>query len=495
MTVRRVLADRTTAAYLGGVLVSGFGDSAMSLVAGVWMKTLTGSSALAAAVGFCVWAPTLAGPLLGTVADRVRRRPLLIWTNIALAALLPVLLAVRAERDAWLLFAVLAAIGVGAVLSDAAEAGVVTTTVPADLRGDFNGLRMTVNEAMKLLAPLAGAGLFLKLGGGAVAVLDAVTFALAAAVFATLRVREQPPPAQRPGWRAETMAGIRFLRGRPLLLRLVAAGAVAMLLAGVSSAAIYQMTDAGLHRPPAFVGVLYSVQGAGSIVAGLAAGAVMRRLPERAFAAAGLLLFTTGAAVRAVPVLAVVLAGTLAIGVGLPWVIVAAFTAVQQHTPGDLVGRVAAAAGTVVFAPTALAAALGAGLVALVDYRAQLVAVGACGLLAAWLLLLRRPDAGQGLRTGAGLRAAGPLAAEPLAAGTVAAEAPATGVPAAADRTADSRTAADRVVTSDGKARSAAGAAGAGAGQGAAEGEGLPQVPADAVVHDQVDAGDPGAQR
>lgn len=391
MTVRRVLGDRTAATYLGGVLVSGFGDSAMLLVAGIWVKTLTGSSSLAAAVTFCVWAPALAGPVLGTLADRVRRRPLLIWTNAALAALLPVLLAVRTGRDVWLLFAVFAVIGAASVLSDAAEAGIVTATVPAALRGDFNGLRMTVNEAMKLLAPLAGAGLFLRYGGGAVAVLDAGTFVLAAAAFAALRVREEPPAPPAAGWREQTADGVRHLRRHPLLRPLVTAGAAAMLLSGLSSATIYELTDAGLHRPPAFVAVLYMVQGAGSIVAGVVAGAVMRRLPERVFAAVGLLLFTAGAAVRAVPSLPVVLAGTLAIGVGLPWVIVGAFTAVQQHTAPELVGRVAATAGTVIFAPTALAAALGAGLVALVDYRLQLAGVGAAGLLTAWFLLLRGP--------------------------------------------------------------------------------------------------------
>jgi MFS family permease len=389
MTVRRVLGDRTTATYLGGALVSGFGDSAMMLVAGIWVKTLTGSSSLAAVVTFCLWAPALVGPVLGTVADRVRRKPLLVWVNAVLAVLLPVLLAVRTGRDVWLLFAVFTVIGAASVLSDAAEAGIVTAAVPPDLRGDFNGLRMTVNEAMKLLAPLAGAGLFLSFGGGAVAVLDAATFVLAALAFAALRVREQPPAPAATGWREQTAEGVRHLRGHPLLRRLVAAAAAAMLLSGLSSAAIYQMTDAGLHRPPAFVAVLYAVQGAGSIVAGLVVGAVMRRLPERAFSATGLLLFTTGAAVRAIPSLPVCLVGTLAIGVGLPWVIVAAFTAVQQHTDPALVGRVAATAGTVVFAPMAVAAAVGAALVALVDYRLQLVAVGVAGWLAAWLLLLR----------------------------------------------------------------------------------------------------------
>ncbi|MFG1807260.1 MFS transporter [Streptomyces sp. NPDC049040] len=391
MTVRKVLRDRDAATYLGGVLVSGFGDSAMLLVAGVWVKTLTGSSSLAAAVTCCVWVPALAGPLLGTVADRFRRRRLLIAVNAALAALLPVLLAVRSGRDVWLLLLVLTAVGAASVLCDAAEAGLVASAVPAGLRGDFNGLRMTVNEAMKLLAPLAGAGLFLRWGGGAVALLDAATFVLAALAFRALRIREEPPAPAAGGWREQTAQGVRALRGNPPLLRLVGAGSAAMLLSGISSAAIYELADAGLHRPPAFVGVLYAVQGAGSIMAGTVAGAVMRRLPEHAFAAVGLLLFTAGAAVRAVPSLPVVLAGTLAIGVGLPWVIVAAFTAVQQHTEPALVGRVAAAAGTLVFAPTAVAAALGAVLVALVDYRVQLGAVAVAGAAAAWLLLLRRP--------------------------------------------------------------------------------------------------------
>jgi MFS family permease len=390
MTVRRVLGDRTATPYLGGVLISGFGDSAMMLVAGIWVKTLTGSNSLAAAVSFCVWAPTLVGPMLGTVADRVRRQPLLVWINAVLAVLLPVLLVVRAERDVWLLFAVFTVIGAASVLSDAAEAGIVTTAIPSDLRGDFNGLRMTVNEAMKLLAPLAGAGLFLRFGGGAVAVLDAATFVLAALAFAALRVREQPAAPSVTGWCEQTAEGIRHLRRDPLLLRVVAAGAVAMFLSGMSSSAIYAMTDSGLHRSPAFVAVLYAVQGSGSIVAGVVAGAVMRRLPERALAATGLILFTAGAAVRAVPSLPVCLVGTLAIGVGLPWVIIAAFTAVQQRTEPALVGRVTAAAGTLVFAPTAVATAVGAGTVALVDFRVQLVAVGVAGQLAAWHLLLRR---------------------------------------------------------------------------------------------------------
>jgi MFS family permease len=380
----RVLRDRAAGTYLAGVLISGFGSSAMLLVSGVWVKSLTGSDSLAALVQFCVWAPTWLGPAIGTLADRVRRRPLLVAVNLAMAALLPVLLAVRTADGVWLLFAVLLLYGAASVLCDAAEAAVVAAVVPEALRGDFNGLRMTANEAMKLLAPLIGAGLFVRFGGGPVAVLDAVTFALAGAAFWLVRVQEAPPVRSgTSSWREETAEGVRFLWRRPALRRLVGTGSAAMLLSALGSATLYAVVGSGLHRAPAFVGVLYAVQGAGSIFGGVVAGPLMRRMPDRVFAAAGAGLFAVGVAVRAVPSTAVVLAGSAAIGVGLPGVIVAAMTAVQRETPGRLVGRVAAAAGTVVFAPTALGGLVGAGLIALFDHRLLLAAFGAAGMVTA----------------------------------------------------------------------------------------------------------------
>ncbi|MFD9204313.1 MFS transporter, partial [Streptomyces anthocyanicus] len=167
--VVRVLRDRNAGLYLSGVVVSGFGSSAMWLVAGVWVKDLTGSDGLAALCVFALWAPTLIGPALGTLADRTRRRPLLVWTNLGLAALLLPLLAVDSPGTLWILFTVLLVYGAAGVVHDAAEAALVATAVDTRLLGDFNGLRMTANEGMKLLAPLAGAGLYAAYGGARVA--------------------------------------------------------------------------------------------------------------------------------------------------------------------------------------------------------------------------------------------------------------------------------------------------------------------------------------
>lgn len=386
----KVFRDRNAGLYLGGVVVSGFGSSAMSLAAGIWVKTLTGSSSLAALVSFCVWAPTFAGPVIGTLADRVRRRPLLVATNLVLAAVMTAPAFVRSEGHVWLLFAALTLVGVGMVLTDAAETALVAAAVPDELRGDFNGLVLTAIESMKLLAPLAGASLFTAYGGPTVALLDAVTFVLAAAAFRLIKVREaaSAPAGAGRAWTAESTEGARYVRRHPALRPLVVTSGTTMMLAAVSSTATYAMLDAGLHRSPAFAGVLTSVQGLGSVVGGLTAGALMRRVSARTFATAGLALFALGALARATPWTPVVVVGSLMIGLGLPCPLIAALTAVQKHTPSELLGRVAATANTLMYAPTGLALLLGTGMVAVLDYRVQLLAAGLCGLAAAATLAL-----------------------------------------------------------------------------------------------------------
>ncbi|MER7107588.1 hypothetical protein [Streptomyces sp. NPDC000229] len=73
--------------------------------------------------------------------------------------------------------------------------------------GGLGGLRMAADEGMMLLAPLTGAALFARFGGAPVAVLDAVTFALAAGAFALLRAREEEPPERTGGRLSDTWEG------------------------------------------------------------------------------------------------------------------------------------------------------------------------------------------------------------------------------------------------------------------------------------------------
>ncbi|MEU5754944.1 MFS transporter [Streptomyces sp. NPDC047829] len=387
--VVRVLRDRNAGLYLTGLVVSGFGTSALWLVSGVWVKDLTGSDGLAALCMLAMWAPTLAGPALGTLADRVRRKPLLITLNLLMAALLPALFAVDSPDAVWLLFAVLCVYGAVGVVHDAAESALVAAAVDRRLLGDFNGLRMTAGEGMKLVAPPVGAAVYAALGGTGVVALDAVTFVLAAGVCAALRVEEERPRRPATDWRRRTAEGARYLWGHPRLRPLVLAGGAMMLCAGVAGPTVYAVVDA-LGHSPAYAGALYAAQGAGSLLIGVVAGPALRRLGERRFAAAGIALLAVALAVRAVPYDAVALASGAAAGAGMPAVLVAALTAVQRATPGELMGRVTATANSLIFVPNVFGLAVGAVLVELVDVPVLLLVLGAA-LPAAALPLARRP--------------------------------------------------------------------------------------------------------
>ncbi|MFF4498975.1 MFS transporter [Streptomyces sp. NPDC001401] len=385
-TALRVLRNRNAGLYLTGVVVSGFGTSALWLASGVWVRELTGSNGLAALCLLAMWAPTLVGPLLGTLADRVPRKPLLIGANLLLAGLLLTLFTVDSPGRLWLIYTVLFVYGAAGVVHDAAESALVAAAVDRALLGDFNGLRMTATEGMKLVAPLAGAGLFAVYGGPGVALLDAVTFVLATGVYALLRVREEKPEPPLSGWWARTAEGARFLWAHARLRPLVLAGGAMMLCAGITGALLYAVIDS-LGHSPAYAGVLYAVQGVGSVAVGLGSGPALRRLGERRFAAAGIALTAVAVAARAVPSDPVALASSVMSGVGLPCVLIAAMTAVQRETPDALLGRAAATANTLMFTPNVLGLAAGALLVELADYRLVLAAAGAGLLLTAAALL------------------------------------------------------------------------------------------------------------
>jgi MFS family permease len=390
--MRRVLARRDMRLYVVGQTLSVLGDTALWLALAIWAKSLTGSSAAAGMVIFGITAPGLFAPLSGLLADRVRRRPLLIVTNLLTAvAVLPLLL-VHDAGDVWIIYAVTLAYGFSFTVLGAGLSGLLATIVPEDELADANGLLQTAREGLRLFAPLLGAGLFTAAGGAAVAMLDAATFVIAAAALALMRVVE-PPPAPRTGRLLAGMAeGARHLRRTIPLRQLTLASGAALLVIGFSETLTFEVASRGLGRDPSFVGVLIAVQGVGAVVGAASAAPLVRRIGEGHLAGAGMLAFSLGVTLLMSGALPVVLAGKVLFGLGIPWIIVALFTLLQRLTPGPLQGRTYSAIEVLVNTPQTISIALGALLVAFVDYRLLLLleasVVAAAG---AWLLTRREP--------------------------------------------------------------------------------------------------------
>jgi hypothetical protein len=268
--------------------------------------------------------------------------------------------------------------------------------------GQANGSLSTVREALRLVAPLAGAALYAGFGGPTVAVVDAATFLISAAALLLLRVDEPVPVRSDLHFLAEASAGGRHLLGSRVLRATVVATVICMLAIGISESVFFAVVDQGLGKPVEFVGVLGAIQGVGAILGGVTITALIRRTGELrpvpwsfAVIAVGVLLSTSSR-------LPVVAAGTLLFGAGLPVLIVCLTTVIQRRTPGELQGRTFTAFELFTGVPQLLSILGGAVAVSLVDYRIPLVAmavgIGAAAVYSA--LRLREDTGGSDLSSG-----------------------------------------------------------------------------------------------
>jgi MFS family permease len=397
-----LLAHPDARRYLAGQALSLLGDSSMWMACGIWVKTLTGSNAAAGLTFLFFTAPALLAPIAGVLVDRVRRRPLLIAANLAGALILMPLLLVRDQGDVWLIYAVMALYGTLNVLIAPAQSALLAGLLPAELLASANGVLRTVQEGLRVLAPLIGAGLFALVGGHAVALLDIVTFLAAAGFVVALRHTETParrsaeaPDRVGAGWIRRTGreigAGFAFIAGHASLRRVTAATAVATLVIGFGESTVYAVVSDGLHRSPEFVGITQMTQGIGAILSGLTAATAVRRFGEIRVAAFGIAMFAVGPALMAISTLPTVLAGKLAGGLGLPWIVIALLTLLQRVTPGNLQGRVFAGFEVATTGPQTVSIALGAALITVLDYRIVLGIESVVLLLSAALLARMRP--------------------------------------------------------------------------------------------------------
>jgi MFS family permease len=389
--VKRLFRHRDARLLLAGETLSSFGDRALFLALGVWAKDLTGSNAAAGLVFFFVVAPSLLAPLGGLLVDRVRRRPLMIAVDLAVGAALLLLLLVHGRDQLWLLYAVALTYGASSLVFNSAQSALLKTMLPEELLAPANGFLQTTREGLRLVAPLVGAGLYTVVGGGGVAVLDAATFACSALALALLHVREARPRPHEQRVLAEIVAGARHVAATVALRQIVLATAVALLVVGFAETVIFAVVHA-LGHPPSFFGVLAAAQGVGAVAGGLTAPRLLGRLGDVRVTGLGIGLFALGDLTMVSTSLALVLAGVAVAGAGISYLVVAFGTAIQVRTPDALQGRVYSAADALVGTPQTVSIALGAGLSAVVDYRALVVAMAVVTAASGVYLLTRRPE-------------------------------------------------------------------------------------------------------
>jgi len=166
------------------------------------------------------------------------------------------------------------------------------------------------------------------------------------------------------------------------------AGALAVLAIGFSETLLFAIPQ-GLHRPPSFAGVLMFAGGLGAVCGAGTTTRALARHGEIRSGGLGLAILAIGALATADSVVPVVLAGQALFGFGLPWLIVAGYTLIQR-SPTHLQGRVYSAMEIAIGLPQTISIALGAALIAVVDYRLLIFTESLVTAAAGLYLLARR---------------------------------------------------------------------------------------------------------
>nr|WP_225311120.1 MFS transporter [Microbispora cellulosiformans] len=391
--------DRNFMVFWGSQTLSVAGDSFALIAVPLLVLHVTGSVAqMGLLTGLASAASVAAGVFAGVLADRLDRRRLLIWCDLARMALYGIVpVAWAFGPKIWLLYVVLPAAEAIGMVFQVTYVTVVRNLVEPSRITEANGRLGATSAAAGIGGPLLAGVVAGWAGPTAAIAVNAASFGISA--LGVVMIRFGQPSAARGVWQAgeapegqedqeargpwrEMLAGARFLWRQPVLRALtVLLSFFIFLTLGLTDVLIYHLKH-DLGQPDGAVGAVLAVAGLGTVAGSLLVGPVRRRLGFGAswigaIAVAGLAVVGLGTSggVPAVAAAAAVYLGCVSVAG------IASMSLRQQVTPDHLLGRVTSAFWTIHFS-------LGPAGAAVLTWGAQRHGVAAVCLLAGVACLL-----------------------------------------------------------------------------------------------------------
>jgi MFS family permease len=276
----------------------------------------------------------------GVIADRMRRGPVMVWSNVVSALTQAVVAALLLTRNAqiWQLIALASVAGIAGAFFGPASAGIVPQVVDADELHDANALLRLSMNSIKVLGPAASGVAVTAVGPGWAIAWDALTFVIAALMLSRLRI---PLPLRKPATMlTDLKAGWEEFWSRTWLWTLVLQYALvnAVWVGGFQ-----------LLGPIVAQQRLGGASAWGAIVAALAAGLlaggvlVLAWKPRRPLLAATVSTFTKAAPLAVLALaqpLYLLIATAFIAGVGTEIFVVCFYSTMQRRVPADRMSRV-----------------------------------------------------------------------------------------------------------------------------------------------------------
>lgn len=383
--------DRDFLTFWTGRAISDLGDQitivALPLTA---IATLQATPAQVGLLTALRLAPNLLVTLpAGVWVDRVRRRPVLIFSALASALLLAsipftyVLGLLAIEQ----LYVVAFVTGTLSVLSLVARQSYIPSLVGRDRLVEANSRLLTTQTSAEMAGPGISGVLVQFLTAPMPIVLDTISFLVSAL---TLGIIRRPEPEPRPTHRAviaEIREGFATLFGHPVLRALTVTPSLMLFAIGAQNAVFILFMVRELSFEPATVGVVLAARSVGAVLGAVSAGSAARRFglgPSVIVAVlfSGVSLIGRGFAGGPVATAALALMAVQVWG-GLTYSIMSVNgpSLRQALTPHHLLGRVNATYRFAAWGTSPLGAILGGLLAQAFDARTALLVTGAWTLV------------------------------------------------------------------------------------------------------------------
>jgi MFS family permease len=344
------------------------------------------------------------GLFAGILVDRLRRRRLLIGTDLAFAAVAATVAttAMLGVLNIRLLFAIQILSGALTIVAEVANMAFLPSLAGRDRLVAANSRLQTTLSAVAVAGPGIAGLLITRIGAPAAMLVDAASFAISAVLLSTIRAPEPShrPPATDPH-ASESLwdqlgEGIRTVYGHPWLKPVAQMLMLHFFFSGIISSqfVLYLVRELGLS--PVQLGGVFAALGGGLLAGALVAGPVARAAGLGAVVVGGSLLYAVGNVVLPVAsgsppaVTLIVAAGQFVVGLGIQVNSINLMSLRQGITPNHLQGRMNATFRSVNLVALSAGALTGGLLGSTMGLRLTL-AVGALGLVVPVLRLALSP--------------------------------------------------------------------------------------------------------
>ena len=235
-----------------------------SVAVGWLVYALTGQALALGLVGLAVFLPMVSLALVtGHVADRIDRRTLLLVTfgMMGLTALGLLLYATSGATAAWPIYLLMALFGTARAFANPAAQALVPNLVPQEHLANAIAWNSSIWQTATIGGPALG-GLLYAFGPGVVFGSAIGGFGIAFVLVLAMRFRAVRTAREKATW-SSLVAGIAFIRSRPVILGAISLDLFAVLLGGATALLPIYARDILLVGPWG-LGLLRSMPAAGA---------------------------------------------------------------------------------------------------------------------------------------------------------------------------------------------------------------------------------------